>query len=153
MFLNQEVGMLGSIPREIADASANFQFTIQKNEIKYFVLEQMNKKKPRLFCQDGLKHLLKPLLSQNIGKTKSLIWIASKNGKMTENSGDPQSFVRPRMKHLFSFLGLVVIFNKIFNLYQFWNEKYCFGISWDLKCAKKKKFAVFPNWSVLVQIC
>jgi len=111
--------MLGSIPREIADASANFQFTIQKNEIKYFVLEQMNKKKPRLFCQDGLKHLLKPLLSQNIGKTKSLIWIASKNGKMTENSGDPQSFVRPRMKHLFSFLGLVVIFNKIFNLYQF----------------------------------
>lgn len=39
--------MLGSIPREIADVSANFQFTIQKNEMKYFVLEQINKKKPQ----------------------------------------------------------------------------------------------------------
>lgn len=46
LFLKQEVGMLSSILREIADLSADFPFTIQKNEIKYFVLEQINQKKP-----------------------------------------------------------------------------------------------------------
>lgn len=45
LFLKQKVGMLSSIPREIADLSADFQLTIQKNKIKYFVLEQINQKK------------------------------------------------------------------------------------------------------------
>lgn len=39
--------MLGSIPREMADLSVDFQFTVQKNEIKYFVLEQINKSKQK----------------------------------------------------------------------------------------------------------
>lgn len=39
--------MLGSIPREMADLSAGLQFTVQKNEIKYFVLEQINKSKQK----------------------------------------------------------------------------------------------------------
>lgn len=47
LFQKQEVGMLGSIPREMADLSVDFQFTVQKNEIKYFVLEQINKSKQK----------------------------------------------------------------------------------------------------------
>lgn len=66
--------MLGSIPREMADLSVDFQFTVQKNEIKYFVLEQINKSKQKrrtnlLTC---LKHLWKPLLNENMGRTKTL---------------------------------------------------------------------------------
>lgn len=29
----------------MADPSADFKFTVQKNEIKYFILEQINKNK------------------------------------------------------------------------------------------------------------
>lgn len=47
MFLKLEVEILGSIPREIAGLSADFQFTVQKNEIKYFVLKQINKNKQK----------------------------------------------------------------------------------------------------------
>lgn len=51
MFLKQEMRILGSMPSEIADVSVNFQFTIQKNEMKYFVLENINKNTPDYFAE------------------------------------------------------------------------------------------------------
>lgn len=36
-----------------------------------------------------------------------------------DGKGDSQSLVRPKIENLFFFSDLVIIFNKIFNLYQF----------------------------------
>lgn len=129
LFLKQKVGMLSSIPREIADLSADFQLTIQKNEIKYFVLEQINQKKKKqknLHTKQKQINLPRSIygnccLVKALEKQKSCFTLNPIHCPMkrTKNSRYSQSLVRPRMKHLFSFSDFVIIFNKIFNLYQF----------------------------------
>lgn len=71
VFPKQEVRLLESTPREIADASENFQFTVWKNKMKHFVLEQI-KTHTRTHTKEAWKHAGKWLHGHSIGETKKI---------------------------------------------------------------------------------